>query len=170
MLPLISFETFFFVKAFKIVANSLKIQYVIAIHFMRGLTNFYDFRFKWTTTAAKAWLSQLVNFKNAIWYFRRTICNKILFTTKKKCHRNVWNASGLLFGHLAWIELQFLSGVRDSRKAGSLWGMMRGVGGVRESIHQSWLSKGFGLGLLCWGFKGVQEEIPPEEAGTLHIG
>ena len=27
----------------------------------------------------KAWLSQLVNFKNAIWHFRRTICNKILF-------------------------------------------------------------------------------------------
>ena len=43
-----------------------------------------------------------------------------------------------------------------------LWGMMRGVGGVKESIHQSWLAKGLGLGLqlLCWGFKGVQEEIP----------
>ena len=40
---------------------------------MRWLTNFYDFSFKWTATAAigmhltKAWLSQLVNFKNAIW-------------------------------------------------------------------------------------------------------
>ena len=46
----------------------LKIQYLIAIH----LTNFYDFKFKSTVTAAigihpsKAWLSQLVNFKNAI--------------------------------------------------------------------------------------------------------
>ena len=30
----------------------------------------------------------------------------------------------------------------------SLWGMMRGVGGVRKSIHQSWLAKGLGLGLL----------------------
>ena len=46
--------------------------------------------------------------------------------------------------------------------------MMRGVGGVRKSIHQSWLAKG--LGLLCWGFKGVQEEIPSEEASTLQIG
>ena len=53
---------------------------------------------------------------------------------------------------------QFLSGIRDSRKPGSLWGMMRGVGGVRKSEHQSWLAKGLGLGLLCWGFKGVQEE------------
>ena len=25
------------------------------------------------------------------------------------------------------------------------------------------------LGLLCWGFKGVQEEIPSEEASTLQI-
>ena len=74
----------------------------------------------------------------------------------------------LLFDHLAWIEHQFLSGIRDSRKAGSLWGMMRGVGGVRKSIHKSWLAKW--LGLLCWGFKGVQEEIPSEEASTLQIG
>ena len=76
----------------------------------------------------------------------------------------------LLLEHLAWIEHQFLSSIRDSRKAGSLWGMMRGVGGVRKSIHQSWLAKGLGLGLLCWGFKGVQEEIPSEEASTLKSG
>ena len=76
----------------------------------------------------------------------------------------------LILEHLAWIEHQFLSGIRDSRKAGSLWGIMRGVGGVRKSIHQSWLAKGLGLGLLCWGFKGVQVEIPSEEASTLQIG
>ena len=76
----------------------------------------------------------------------------------------------LLFDNLTWIEHQFLNGIRDSRKAGSLWGMMRGVGGVRKSIHQSWLAKGLGLGLLCWGFKGVEEEIPSEEASTLQIG
>ena len=76
----------------------------------------------------------------------------------------------LLFDYLAWIEHQFLSAIRDSRKVGSLWGMMRGVGGVRKSIHQSWLAKGLGLGLLCWGFKGFQEEIPSEEASTLQIG
>ena len=59
----------------------------------------------------------------------------------------------LLFDHLAWIEHQFLSGIRNSRKARSLWGIMRGVGGVRKSIHQSWLAKGLGWGLLCWSFK-----------------
>ena len=76
----------------------------------------------------------------------------------------------LLFGHLARIEHQFLSGIIDSRKAGSLWGIMRGMGGERKSIHQSWLAKGLGLGLLCWAFKGVHVEIPREEASTLQIG
>ena len=76
----------------------------------------------------------------------------------------------LLFDHLAWIEYQFLSGMRDSRKPRILWGMMRGVGGVRKSEHQSWLAKGLVLGLLFWGFKGVQEEIPWEEASILQIG
>ena len=37
-----------------------------------------------------------------------------------------------------------------------------------ERCGRSWLAKG--LGLLCWGFKGVQEEIPWEEASTLQIG
>ena len=135
---------------------------------MGWLTDFYDFGFKWTATAGigihptKARLSQLVNCKNPIWHFERMICNKM----PQKCIE----CFTLLFDHLAWIEHQFLSGIRDSRKAGSLWGMMRGVGGVRKSIHQSWLSKGLGLGLLCWGFKGVQEEISSEEASTLQIG
>ena len=56
----------------------------------------------------------------------------------------------LLLEHIAWIEHQFLSGMRDSRKAGSLWGMMRGVGGVRKSIDQSWSAKALALGLLFW--------------------
>ena len=76
----------------------------------------------------------------------------------------------LLLEHLAWIDHQFLSGIKDLRKAGRLWGVMRGVGGVRKSIHLRWLAKGLGLGLLCWGFKGVQQEIPLEEVNTLEIG
>ena len=121
----------------------------------------------------KVWLSQLVNFKNAIrtWrHFRRTICNKIVFLNLEKIPHKRMECFRLLFEHLTWIEHQFLRGIRDSRKAGSLWGMMRDVGGVRKSIQQSWMAKGLGFGLLCWGFKGVQEEIPPEEASTLQIG
>ena len=36
---------------------------------------------------------------------------------------------------------------------------------VRKSINLSWLAKG--LGLLCWGFKGVQEKIRSEEASGI---
>ena len=64
----------------------------------------------------------------------------------------------LCFNHLAWIEHQFLSGIRDLR---SLWLMMRA-----DWPKAFWL----GLGLLSWGFKGVQEDIPSEEASTLQIG
>ena len=77
----------------------------------------------------------------------------------------------LLLEHRAWTEYQFLSEIRDSREAGSLWRMMRGVGRVRKSIHLSSLTKGFGLGLICWSFKGVQEENRPAhfKSGQWHF-
>ena len=145
------------------------------MHLMRWLTNFYDFSFKWTATAAigihptKAWLSQLVNFKNVIWtwgHFRRTICNKILFLNLEKNATETYGMLQTAFGAscmnwasvFEWHEIQGRQGVCEG------WC----VGGVRKSIHQSWLAKG--LGLLCWGFKGVQEEISSEEASTLKIG
>ena len=90
-----------------------------------------------------------------------------------KLWKNATKTYGMLqtaFGASCINEHPFLSGIRDSKKAGSLWGMMRDVGGVRKSIHQSWLAKGLGLGLLYWGFKVVLEEIPSEEASTLQIG
>ena len=65
----------------------------------------------------------------------------------------------LLLDHLARIEHQFCSGIRYSKAAGSLWWMMRGMGGVRMSIHQSWLAKCLGLGLLCWGFKEFRKRF-----------
>ena len=42
----------------------------------------------------------------------------------------------LLLEHLVWIEDQFLSGIRDSRKAGSLWGMMSKEDNTPELIGQ----------------------------------
>ena len=44
---------------------------------------------------------------------------------------------------------------------------MSSMGGVRKLIHQSWLVKGLGLGLLCWGCKGVQEEIPMDSSNRV---
>ena len=120
-------------------------------------------------------LSQLVNFINAIWtwgHFRRTICYKNSVLNLEKMSQKHVECFRLLLEHLAWIEQQFLSGIRDSREARSLWGMMRGVGRVRKSIHQSWWAKGLrlGLGLLSWGFKGVHDKISSEDACTLQIG
>ena len=51
-----------------------------------------------------------------------------------------------------------------------LWGMIKGVEGVKKSLHQSWLAKGLGLGLLCSGFEGALGEIRSEKASTLQIG
>ena len=87
-----------------------------------------------------------------------------------KLGKNATETYGMLqaaFGPSCMNQASVFECKRDSRKARRLWGMMRGVGGVRKSIHQSWLAKG--LGLLCWGFKGVHGEIPSEEANTLQI-
>ena len=70
----------------------MKIQYAISIHVLRWLTNLYDFSFKWTATAAigiyptKTWLSQLVNFKNAIWTLEERYAIKFCFKFGKECH------------------------------------------------------------------------------------
>ena len=140
---------------------------------MRWLITCFDFSFKWIATAGigihptKAWLSKLANFKNAIWTIEERYVIKFRFKLGKMSQKRM-ECIRPLFDNLAWIEHQFFSGIRDSREAGSLWGMMRGVGGVTKSIYQSWLAKG--LGLLCWRFKGVQQEIPSEEVSTLQIG
>ena len=148
---------------------------------MRWLTNFYDFSFKWTATAriginpTKAWLSQLVNFKNAIWrsgHLRRTICNKILFLNLEKCQRNVWNASDCFSTILHESSISLWVAKEIQGRQGVCEGWWEVVWGVRKSIDQNWLAKGLGLGLrlLCWGFRGVQEKIPREETCTLQIG
>ena len=83
----ISFQTFF-VWAFKIDVDSWKFSMLLQYILWYGRPIFMISAFneqlqqELDYTLTKAWLSQLVNFKNAIWtwgYFRRTICNKILF-------------------------------------------------------------------------------------------
>ena len=89
-----------------------------------------------------------------------------------KLGKNATETYGMLhtaFGLFCMNRASVFEWHKSSRKVRGLWGMMRGVGGVRNSEHQCWLAKGIGLGLLCWGFKGVQKEIPSEEASTLQI-
>ena len=114
------------------------------------------------------WISKMQSGREDILKERYAI--KFCFKIGKKLPQKRMECFRLLLDHLACIEHQFLSGIRDSRKAGNMWRIIRGVGEVRKSTHQSWLAKRLGLGLLCWGFKGVQEEIPPEKANILQIG
>ena len=71
----------FFVQAFRIVEDSWKfimlLLYMID-QFLGFQVQMDSYSSNWNTLT-KAGLSQLVNFKNAIWHFRRMICNKILF-------------------------------------------------------------------------------------------
>ena len=68
---------------------------------MRWLTNFYDFSFKLTATAGigihptKAWLSQLVNFKNAIWTLEERYAIKFCFKLGKNAMQ--WKLDLLLW-------------------------------------------------------------------------
>ena len=126
----ISFQTFFRIGHLIIVVDSWKFTMLLLYILWDDLTNSYDIRFKWTAMAAirihpiKAWLSQLVNFKKCksdILEERYAI--KILFLNLEKMPQKRMECVTLLLEHIAWIEHQFLSGIRDSRKAGSLWGM-----------------------------------------------
>ena len=176
MVPSISFQTFF-VQAFKIVVDSWKFSILLLyilwddwpIFMISFLNEQLQQELEYTLRkpdCLRWWISKIQSGRQDTLEERYAIklCFKLgkMPLKRMECFR-------LLFDHLAWIEHQFLSGIRDSRKAGSLWGMMRGVGGVRKSIDQSWLAKGLELGLQCWGFKGVQEEIPRDEASTLQI-
>ena len=148
-------------------------QCVIAIHLMRWLANFYDFRFKWSATAAigihSCWISKMQSGREDTLEERYAI--KLGF----KLGKNATETYGILQiafwpscmnrASVFWWHKRFKEGresVRDDEKCGR----------SRESIHHSWLAKGLGLRLrlLCWGSKGVQEEIPSKEASTLQIG
>ena len=174
-MPSIIFQTFF-VQAFKIVVDSWKFSMLLLyilwddwlIFMISDLKEQLQQELEYTLLkydCHRWWISKMQSGREDTlgedMQYNSVINLENMPQIRMQCFR-------LLFEHLVWIEHQFLSGIRDSRKAGSLWGMLRGVGGVKKSILQSWLAKG--LGLLCWGFKGVQEEIPSEGASTVQIG
>ena len=170
----ITFQTFF-VWAFKIVVDSWKftmlLLYILwgdwSIFMILGSNQQLQQQLEYALLKPDChnwWISKMQSDTLEEWY-------AIKFCFKRgKMPQNRMECFRLLIDHLTWIEHQFLSSMRDSRKPGSLWGMIKSMGGVKKSIHQSWLVKRLGLGLLCCGFKGVQVEIPSEEASTLQIG
>ena len=147
---------------------------------MRWLTNFYDFRFKWTATAGigiyptKAWLSQLVNFKNAIWTLEERYAIKLCFKLGKNAMQ--WKLDLLLWPRdqetefpveACWLSQtqegqteQIYPQTFDDPFFWQHWHDLHALGSQWTDSQQ---------GILSWGFKGVQEEISSEEASTLQI-
>ena len=180
MLRSISFQTFLY-RHLKL-SRLLKIQYVIAVHPMRWLTNFYNLRIKWTATAGigihptKTWFSLLANLKNAIWTLEERYAIRFCFKLGKNAMR--WKLDLLLWSRDQ--ETQF--------SVEACW-LSQTQEGQTEQIHPQTFNDPFFFwqhwhdlytlgaywtdsqqGIICWGFKGVQEEIPSEEANTLQIG
>ena len=149
---------------------------------MRWLTNFYDFRFKWTATAAieihptKAWLSQLVNFKNAIWTLKERHAIKFCFKLRKKCHAMKAGSTAMTQRPRERVLCGSMLALPDPRRPEranpptNFWWPFFFFWQHWHDLHalvSHWTDSQ--QGILCWGFKGVQEEIPREEANTLQI-
>ena len=151
----------------------MKIHYVIAIHIMKWLTNFYNFTFKWTATAGngihptKTWLSQLVNFKNAS---ENAIEERYAIKWCFKLGKHATETYGMLqtpfrpscINRASVFERhkRFKEG-RESVREDERCGRSKKVN-TPELIGQRVRVRFF--------FKGVEEEIPREEASTLQIG
>ena len=141
---------------------------------MRWLTNLYHFRFKSTATAAigihptKAchcwWISKMQS-DSLEERYAIELCFE-LGKNATKCME--WFT--LLLEHFAWIEHQFLSGIRDSRKQESLWGMMKYVGGVRKSIHPELIGQRIRVRVKIEVLRVFRKRFQREEASTLQIG
>ena len=152
MVHSISFQTFF-VQAFKIVVDTWKLSMLLIYIlwddwriFMISASNKqlqHELEYTLLKPDCHSWWISKMQSDTLEERYIINFCFKFGKMPQKRmeCFR-------LLLDHLAWIEHLFLSGIRDSRKAESLWGMMRGVGGVRESIHQSWLAKGYYVEVL----------------------
>ena len=126
----------FFVRAFKIVVDSWKFSMLLLyilwddwpIFIISGSNEQLQQQLEFTLLkpdCQRWWISKMQSDTSEEQY---AIKLEKMPQKRMECFR-------LLLEHLAWMEHQFLSGIRDSRKAESLWGMMRGVGGVRKSIH-----------------------------------
>ena len=142
VVPSISCQTFF-VQAFKIVVDSWKFTMLLLyilwddwpICMISDSNEQLQQEFEYTLLKPDChswWISKMQSDT-----LEQRYAIKFCFKLEKRPQKRM-ECFRLLFDNLAWIEHQFFSGIRDSRKAGSLWGMMRGVGGVRKSIHHDW--------------------------------
>ena len=138
---------------------------------MRWLTKFYDFRFKWTATAAigihptKAWLSQLVNFKNQSDILEERYAIKLCLKLGKyatetyEMLQTAFRPSCMNRASVFEWHKRFKEG-RGSVRNDERCGRSKEVN-TPEMIGQR---------VRVRVTMGVQQEIPSEEARTLQIG
>ena len=105
----------------------------------------------------------------------RTLCNKILFYTWKKCHAIKAVSTIMIQRQRDRVPSGNVLALPDPRRPDRAnpptnfddrffwqhWHDLHAMGPHWTDCQQ---------GILCWGFEGVQEEIPREEASSLHIG
>ena len=153
----------------------MKIQYVIAMYLIRWLTNFDDFRFKWTATAGivihptKTWLSQLVNFKNPMWTLEERYAIKFCFKLGKMpcdeswiyCYDTDTKRQSSQWKHTLPDQRR---PDRTNLTANIWWSLFWLHWHDLHALGSHWTDNQ--QGILCLAFKGVQEEIPSEEAST----
>ena len=166
---LISFQTFLYrhLKFSYTLENS--VCYCYTCYEMTD--QFLWFRFKWTATAAigihptRAWMLQQVNFKNAIWTLEERSAIKFCFRLGKNAMR--WKLDLLLWPRgqetefpeeACWFSQtqkgqteQIHPQTFDDPFFWQHWHDLHALGSHLTDSQQ---------GILCWGFKGVQEEIP----------
>ena len=127
----ISFQTFF-VLAFKIVVDSWQFSMLLLYIFWDDWPIFIisgSNQLEYTLLKPDChswWISKMQSGREDTLEERYAI--KFCFKLEKKMPQKGMEYFRLLFDHFEWIEHQFLSGIRDSRKVGSLWGMMWVVG------------------------------------------
>ena len=143
MVPSISFQTLF-VHAFKIIVDSCKFTMLLLyilwddwpIFMISASNKQLQQQLEYTllkTDCHSWWISKMQSRREDT--LEKGYAIKFCFKLGKITEKHM-ECFKLLLKHLAWIEHQFLSGISDSRKARSLWRIMRGLVGIRKSIHQ----------------------------------
>ena len=120
----------FFVQAFKIVVDSWKFSMLLLyilwddwpIFMISGSNEQLQQQLEYTLLKPdchSCWISKMQSGCEDTLEEQYAI--KFCFKLGEKMPEKRMECSRLLLEHLAWIKHQFLSGIRDSRKAGSLW-------------------------------------------------
>ena len=135
---------------------------------------FLWFQVQWTATVGirihptKAWLSLLVNFKNAIWTLEERYAIKLFSKFGKKAMREKLDL-------LLWCCYKHAGSPRSKKARQSKSNHKLFMIPFFDStimIYMHWVATGQTVNKEYYVeiFKGVQQEIPSEEASTFQIG